>query len=138
MTGNRLFIDTSPLIYLTEKNPVYFNPVSLFFADSIENNKVLVTSTLTASEFEIKPRKLNRPDILKEFEKTVERLFEVSAITWDVAEISSILRVKYTSLKAIDSLQIACALKTNCTTFVTNDRRLNSIKEIQTLLIKDL
>jgi predicted nucleic acid-binding protein len=65
-------------------------------------------------------------------------LFEVSAITWDVAEISSILRAKYTSLKAIDSLQIACALQNNCTTFVTNDRRLKAIEEIQTLLIKDL
>jgi predicted nucleic acid-binding protein len=65
-------------------------------------------------------------------------LSEVSAITWDVAEISSILQAKYTSLKAIDSLQIACALKNNCTTFVTNDRRLKAIEEIQTLLIKDL
>lgn len=138
MTGNRLFVDTPALIYLIEKNPVYFSTVSLFFADPILNNRTLVTSTLTASEFEIKPRKLNRFDILKEFEKTVERLFEVGSITWDVAEISSILRVKYTSLKAIDSLQIACALKNHCTTFVTNDRRLKAIKEIQTLLIKDL
>jgi predicted nucleic acid-binding protein len=138
MTGSRLFIDTSPLIYFVEKSPAFFERVSVLLADSIKNNSVLVTSPLTAAEFGIKPRKLNRPDILKKFEKTVKTLFEVQSIAWDVGEISSILRAKYPSLKAIDSLQIACALKCNCDTFVTNDRRLKAIKEIQILLIKDL
>lgn len=102
------------------------------------NNSIFVTSVLTVAEFGIKPRRLNRKDILDKFDKTVKRLFQLKSITWDVAEISSILRAKYPSLKAIDSLQIACALKHDCNKFFTNDRKLKAVKEIQILLIKDL
>jgi predicted nucleic acid-binding protein len=138
MTGSRLFIDTSPLIYLVEKNPSFYEAVLLFLAEAIKDDAALITSVLTVAEFGVKPRKLNRPDILAKFEQTLDTLFEVQTVDWDVAEISSILRAKYPSLRAIDSLQIACALKDDCDAFVTNDKRLKAIKEIQILLIKDL
>ena len=63
---------------------------------------------------------------------------EVKPITWDIAKLSAILRAKYTSLKAVDSPQIACATKAEADGFLTNDRRLRSIKEIPIILIKDL
>jgi predicted nucleic acid-binding protein len=138
MTGSKLFIDTPVLIYFVEKNPIFFEKVSLFFVSSIEADCKFSTSVLTVAEFGIKPRKLNRSEILIQFEKTVKSLFEVHEINWDVAEISSILRAKYSSLRAIDSLQIACALKNKCDGFVTNDKRLKVIKEINIQLIKDL
>lgn len=136
MTG-KIFIDTPVLIYLVEKNPSFFEPVSLFLAESIESGHSLCTSVITVAEFGIKPRKLNRIDTLSKFERIVKSLLEVQQIDWDVAEISSILRAKYTSLRASDSLQIACAIKNKCSRFVTNDKRLKSIKEISIQLIKE-
>lgn len=138
MTGSKAFIDTAPIIYLVEQNPEYFEAVSLFFADSIRNNIALTTSVLTTAEVEIKPRKLGKKDLTIKFEKTIKSLFEVYPITWEVAQISATLRAKYSSLRAIDSLQIACALHNKCGTFVTNDKRLRIIKEIPIVLIKNL
>ncbi len=55
MTGSKLFLDTS----------------------AIEAGYTLTTSVLTIAEFGIKPRKLNRNDILSKFRKTVKNLFDV-------------------------------------------------------------
>jgi predicted nucleic acid-binding protein len=137
MTGN-LFIDTAPVIYLIEENPKYFKQVSTFMAESLRQRKTLVTSVLTTAEFEIKPRKLEQPEVIDKFEKIVKPYFQIDNITWLIAEISSILRAKYKPLKAIDALQVACALKNKCEYFITNARRLKMIKEIPILLIKDL
>lgn len=138
MTETKKFIDTAILIYLVEQNPDFFDQVSLFFANSIKEDVSLVTSVLTVAEFSIKPRRLGKLDLLNKFEKTVKSLMDVEIIDWNVAEISSTLRSKYASLKAIDSLQLACAIKSNCQTFVTNDRRLKIVKDIKIQLIKDL
>lgn len=138
MTGSKVFIDTAPIIYLVEQNPEYFEQVSLFLADSIRGNVTLTTSVLTTAEVEIRPRKLGKKDLTSKFEKTIKSLFEVYPITWEIAQISATLRAKYSSLRAIDSLQIACAIQTKCEDFITNDKRLRVIKEISITLIKDL
>lgn len=138
MTGSKVFIDTAPIIYLVEQNPEYFEQVSLFLADSIRSNVALTTSVLTTAEVEIKPRKLGKKDLTSKFEKTIKSLFEVYPITWEIAQISATLRAKYSSLRAIDSIQIACAIQNKCEDFVTNDKRLRVIKEIPITLIKNL
>jgi predicted nucleic acid-binding protein len=135
---DRIFLDTPIIIYLIEKNPAFFESVSLFIAESIEADCSLFTSVLTTAEFGIKPRKLNRLSTIHIFEKTVKSLLEVKEIDWEVAEISTILRAKYFSLRAMDSLQIACAIRNKCNRFVTNDRRLRAIKEINIQLITEL
>lgn len=114
MTGSKFFIDTAPLIYLVEENPKFVEKISLFLADSIQNNSQLITSVLTVAEFEIKPRKLNRLDVISKFDKIAKAAFIVEPISWDIAKISAGLRAKYSSLKGIDSLQVACALNNDC------------------------
>ncbi|WP_414693468.1 type II toxin-antitoxin system VapC family toxin [Ohtaekwangia sp.] len=138
MTGSKVFIDTAPTIYLVEQNPAYFEQVSIYLADAIRSNSALTTSVLTTAEVEIKPRKLGKKELTTKFEKTIQSLFEVYPITWDVAQRFATLRAKYTSLRAIDSLQIACAIHHRCESFVTNDKRLKTIKEIPIILIRNL
>ncbi len=138
MTGDKIFIDTAPLIYLVENHPKYIEPISLYLANVISNNGIFVTSVVTIAEFGIKPKKLKRLDVLTKFNNIVDTLLSVKEINWDVAEISSTLRVRYPALRSADSFQLACALENKCTTFLTNDRKLKSIKEIEVLLVKDL
>ena len=138
MTATKLFFDTRPVIYLVEENPRYFDTVSFFLAEAIQNEIVLTTSVLTVAEASIKPKKFNRTDLETKFEKVLNSVFEVQPVTWDVAEISATLRAKYASLRAMDSLQVACALATGCDSFITNDRRLKIIKEIRIQQITDL
>jgi predicted nucleic acid-binding protein len=138
MTDTKLFFDTPPIIYLVEEHPHYFETVTLFLAEAIRDGIVLTTSVLTLAEASIKPRKLNILDLETKFEKVLESVFEVQPVTWNVAQISATLRAKYTSLRAMDSLQVACAIASECNSFITNDRRLKIIKEIRIQQITDL
>lgn len=38
MIGSNVFVDTAPIIYLVERHRIYFEPVSLFFASTIQQN----------------------------------------------------------------------------------------------------
>jgi predicted nucleic acid-binding protein len=138
MPRSRLFIDSPPIIYLIEGNQTFIEKVADFFEQSVKQDVNLYTSALTVAEIYIKPIKLKRTDLVAKFDKLLKTVLEVKSITWDIAELSATLRSRYTSLKAVDALQIACAIQTNCTGFVTNDRRLKFIKEIPILLVKDL
>lgn len=138
MTGSKLFFDTPPVIYLIEENPRFIEPVRLFLSEAIRNEIQLTTSVVTMAETSIKPKKQSNKRIVVEIERTLKNLFEVHPITWEIAEISATLRAKYTSLRGMDSLQIACAIATGCDAFITNDRKLKIVKEIRIQQIKDL
>jgi len=138
MTGSKLFFDTPPVIYLVEEVPHYFDSVTLFLARAIQNEVILVTSAVTLAETGIKPKKFKQTDLETKFERVLKSTFQVQPITWDVAKISATLRAKYTSLRGMDSLQIACAIATGCDAFITNDRKLKIVKEIRIQQIKDL
>jgi predicted nucleic acid-binding protein len=136
--GLTLFFDSAPIIYLVEKNPAFLERVKMFLYEAIEQDCMLLTSVLIISEVLVKPQKLNKIEVLDQFESTIKTLFEVRPITWDIAKLSATLRSKYAPLKAIDSFQIASAVNAKCDGFVTNDRRLKFIKEIPIILIRDL
>jgi predicted nucleic acid-binding protein len=138
MTGSKLFFDTPPVIYLVEEVPDFFHTVTLFLAQAIQNEAILVTSAVTLAEVGIKPKKFKQTDLETKFERVLGSTFEVQSITWNVAEISATLRAKYASLRGMDSLQIACAIATGCDAFITNDRRLKIVKEIRIQQITDL
>ena len=50
---------------------------------------------------------------------------------------SAQIRAKYKSFKSMDSLQLACAIMSGCDVFLTNDRQLRQITEIQCILLDE-
>jgi predicted nucleic acid-binding protein len=138
MTDSKIFFDSAPLIYLVEFNEVFYEKISLFMAESIANRKQMVTSVVSFAEFGVKPRKLGKKDIIDRFEKTITNLFDIQDVDLEVASIAAGLRAKYSSLRGMDALQVASAIRANADIFVTNDRRLKAIKEIKVTLVKEL
>ena len=61
----------------------------------------------------------------------------LSNISVEDAELAGKLRGKYRSLKALDALRIAVAINLGVDVFLTNDLKLGSIEEIQTLILKN-
>lgn len=123
-----IFIDTSPFIYIIEDNKSFSAKVEEFLAESFAEEALFVTSVITVSEFEVKPKKLNNTQALRNFRELLEKFyFKIFDVTLEVAERSSDLRAKYDSLKLIDSLQLAIAIQHKCSKFYTNDHRLKHI-----------
>jgi predicted nucleic acid-binding protein len=98
----------------------------------------MVTSVVSFAEFGVKPRKLGKKDVIDRFEKTITNLFDIQDVDLEVASIAAGLRAKYSSLRGMDALQVASAIRADADIFVTNDKRLKAIKEIKVILVKEL
>ena len=137
--SNSVFLDTSPIIYLIESNPLFYPKISSYVAISIKNDVPILTSVISIAEFGVKPKKINKLELIEDLEQMLSVLqIKVVDINLETAEISSSLRAKYQSLKSFDALQRASAISNNCNVFVTNDKRLKTITEINVLTMDEL
>ena len=135
----KIFVDTAPFIYLIENNPEFGEKVKSYISEMLREGGILKTSVITLMEFGVKPMKEDRLDVIIKFEELLEKLnIEIIDIDKEIATESYKLRAKYEFLKGMDALQIGTAIKNECMKFVTNDKKLSKIKEIEIVLITDL
>ena len=139
IVSDSVFLDTSLIIYLIENSPAFYSKVSFYLADSIRKDIPVLTSVISIAEFGVKPKRLNNLELIAEMEQMLSVLqVKVLDVTMEMSEISSSLRAKYPSLKSSDALQLASAISSNCNSFVTNDKRLKIITEINVLTMDEL
>ena len=141
MNGSeKIFFDTSPFIYLLEDHPKYAITVRDFITDhTLFFESTFFTSSLTFAEFFVKPKKNNDQGLIEKFKNKIKEFnFVVFDITAEIAEFSCDLRVTYSFLKTIDSLQLATAISFGCNKFITNDFGLSKINEIEIILVDNL
>jgi predicted nucleic acid-binding protein len=97
-----------------------------------------MTSVLTLLEIAIKPLRLGRPEIADAYEALIGDITNLAIKNVDVrsARIGAELRATY-GLRTPDSLQIAACVANGAEAFVTNDRRLRRVKEIDIVVLDD-
>ncbi|WP_017326546.1 PIN domain-containing protein [Synechococcus sp. PCC 7336] len=135
----RLFLDTAPVIYYLENNPIYQSLVVSVF-DRIEAGRLTaVTSPVTLAECLVHPYRLGRTKLQQAYQRTIvnaeNTLFQT--IGELAAQRAAQLRASY-NLSLPDFLQLAAALAANCEAFLTNDINLKRVGELQILVIKEL
>ena len=134
----KIFVDTAPFIYLIENHPKFSVKVKKAITDAIVNGDELVTSVITFMEFGVRPEKENRQDLITKFEELMERLnIDILVIDKEAGRRAYKLRAKYDFLKGMDALQLALSIKEQCSTFITNDKKLKKITEIQVKTLDD-
>ncbi len=134
----KIFIDTAPFIYLIENHPVFGELAKEVLNTAFLNDDELITSVVTLAEFGVKPERENRQDVIEKFEKM---LFDLSISVIDIdkgtAKTAYQLRARYKGLKGMDAFQLAVALNENCDKFVTHDKKLKIITEIEVVALDD-
>jgi predicted nucleic acid-binding protein len=134
----KVFLDTVIFIYLLENNKYFGDSVANFLEYCTTNGISLTTSVITYKEFCIKPYKLGRNELITAFEDMCTDLnISLQDVTLLVADTAAKLRSKYQGLRGMDALQISAAIHSECDKFMTNDRRLRQVNEIEVMLIKD-
>lgn len=134
----KVFFDTAPFIYLIENHPDYYAKVEQCFVKAEEDNWELLTSVLSIAEFGVKPEKEDRQDLIIDLDNLlIDFHFQVVDINVEIARQSYQLRAKYNALKAMDSIQLAVAIKMGCTQFFTNDKKLKKVEELNVTLIDE-
>jgi predicted nucleic acid-binding protein len=135
----KIFIDTAPFIYLIENHPVFASKMKTLITNAIVNKEDIITSVVTISEFGVKPTKDNRPNLIKKFEELLSRLnVEVLVIDQSAAKKAYELRAKYHFLKGMDAFQLALSINEKCGRFITNDKKLKRVTEINVDTMDDL
>ncbi len=134
---NRTFIDTAPFVYLLEYNEVLTDKTKRVFG-GLNANTQFLTSVITYAEYCVKPKTINNKKAITEFLNLLNDLeCDIKNIDINIAESTAELRAKYQFLRTPDALQLATAIYNDCNKFITNDKKLKQITEIEIVLITD-
>lgn len=131
---SRLAVDTMIIIYLIEGNRVYSESIKKILknADEIIFSSFGLGEALVGFE---KSENLKEKLKFFSFIESFERL-KVVGFGKQEALFFARLRAKYFSLKAPDAIHLATALSSEADAFLTNDRKLPGIKEINVFTLK--
>ena len=136
--SEKVFFDTAPFIYLIENHPEFYQKTEELIFNLAMSSASFYTSVLTETEFNVQPIKLNKRELIDDFEKILVDIgFKVHNIDIGIAKKAAELRVKH-GLKTLDALQVATAIESDCSVFVTNDKGLKRLSELKVILISEL
>jgi predicted nucleic acid-binding protein len=134
-----VLLDTAPVIYHLEKNPVFAPAMEEFLRLRAERGIVLVTTPITLAECLVHPIQQGRADL--EFAYRALITTGENTTFWPIGEeegaMAARLRAKY-GLTLDDSLQMATAVQANCQVVLTNDAALAKVTEVRVLVVGDL
>jgi predicted nucleic acid-binding protein len=131
-------VDTSPFIYYIEGHP-QFGPLAREIFDQISVGTCRgVTSVVTLMEIIVKPNRDQQLGVANEYATILSQLPNLDVVPVDNSDAwrAGTLRAMNT-IRPADALQIATCIGAGATVFVTNDRRLRQINEIDVLILGD-
>lgn len=131
-------LDTSVFIYFIEEHPRWIDVVDSILGLAASGRQ-LITSEVTLLECLVIPYRAGDLALAERYEAFLCRSRGLSLIPVDRPSLRAAaqLRARY-GLKTPDALQIAAALSTSSTSFVTNDRRVPEIPGLRILQLRDL
>ncbi len=129
---SKVFFDTSAFIYFIEEKEPYFKSLKILFEANKTGDFQIVTSPLTLTEVLVLPLRQKKGHLVNEHKDIITNSPFVFLQSIDVgtAVVAAKIRATY-NLQTPDALQIACAITSGATFFLTNDRQLSVVKEIK-------
>jgi predicted nucleic acid-binding protein len=128
--------DTMVFIYLFEDSPE-FGAVCDFILREVQSGKIEgVVTPITAAEILVKPLQHKRHDLADRYRlalRSMRNLFPIP-LSFETGLLAGSLRAKY-GLPLPDMIQIACAMKSETPTLVSNDKAFQQIEEVEVFLL---
>ena len=114
----RVYIDTAPIIYYLEHSAFYMEKMKHFFESCLEHDIQIVTSTITIEEYLVFPYQSGQMEFADNFKRFLQYMnVEIVNIDDRIAEQAAKIRGRFKSFKAMDSLQLAAAIISECDMF---------------------
>lgn len=134
---NKIFLDTSPIVYYLEKNDQYYLKMKNFWRKYERCD--YVTSAVTITEYLTYPYQRDNLKLIHSFYAFINGMeIEVKSIDSTIAEKAAQIRAEYKFFKTMDALQLASAVLTGCDMFLTNDKQLKQFKEVKCITLDEL
>ena len=131
-------VDTALFIYFIEEHPRFLRLIEPLFAAADEGKRELVTSALTLLEVLVVPFRAGNLALGERYENLLTQSagIRIVEVTRDQLRTAAQLRAA-TAVRTPDALQLAAAITSGCTSFITNDRRLPAVAGIRVLQLAD-
>lgn len=136
--AKKIGIDTVVLIYLFEEHPHYVKQAEQFLK-SVEDGRVeAVFSSIGMIELLTGPKKRKQYELAARYRELLSNFphLTITGINENIVELASDLRARY-SISTPDAIHVACAIDFEAYIFVTNDKRLKKIKEIDIQILSE-
>lgn len=138
LKGQRVYFDTNPLIYFVEGLAEYQAVVLPVFEMLGKGELSAQTSPLTLTETTLKPLRTGHAALVAAYhdlllDPDVFTLTQMTPQTFmQAAQIAAEL-----NLKTPDALHMACAVQSECNTFLTNDLKIKPYAGVQVVYVSD-
>ena len=137
MRDSKVFLDTSPLIYLLDSDVNFGDKTNKILSALARDNNQFVSSVITCTEYLVIPyRTDNRPLVDAFWELVADCGMILYPITKEIALKAADIRAEY-GFKTMDSLQLAVACMEGCQMFLTNDKQLRRFREISCVTVEE-
>lgn len=132
-------LDTAPFIYFFEDHPKHAAYLESLFERNQAGELLLVTSTVTLLEVLVLPLREKRRELVRSYRNALlgSKGIELLSVRADVAERAAELRAKY-GIRSPDAIQVAAALCADADCFVTNDKQLKQIEELNIVILDEV
>ena len=136
--GGPVAVDTSIFIYFIEEHPEFLRLVHPLFQAADAGVATLVTSAVTLLELLVMPYRKGDALLAAKYEQLLTRSRGVRLIDLDRSQLraAAYLRALH-GLRTVDAIQIAAALASGCSTFLTNDLRVPTIPGLKVVQLSD-
>jgi predicted nucleic acid-binding protein len=137
--GTVVALDTAPLIYLIEENQTYLSCVRPFFEAVDRGDLQVVTSTLTLTEVLVHPLRHGDRKLADQYRRILLHANQITTVPVSdaIAEEAAQLRVSH-GFRTPDAIQLATAVRTGASSFLTNDARFSSVGALTVLVLNQL
>jgi len=139
LQGEVVGLDTTPLIYFIEENPIYLEMVRSFFEAMDRREFSVVTSMVTLLEVLVHPFRRGDAALAQQYRDILLSAAGLTtiALSRDIAEEAARLRAT-SNIRTPDAIQMATAIQEGASFFLTNDARLPSLPELTVLVLDEL
>jgi predicted nucleic acid-binding protein len=137
--GQILGIDSSPLIYFIEDHPRYAPALIELFEGADRGALSLVTSTVAIAEVLVHPLRSGRAELVRAYRDILLGSTGMTAVpvSAEIAELAATIRADHHS-RTPGALQLATAVYSGAAAFVTNDRGIPRLSNLELVLLSDL
>lgn len=133
----KLFLDACSIIYLIESQQEQGCHARLLVNQALQTKTQLAVSRLSFLECRVLPLKTQNAKLLDYYDRFF-RLpgLEIVELDANVIDIATELRANHPgALRTPDAIQLACAITSGTNQFLTGDKKLAAIQEVEVIII---
>jgi predicted nucleic acid-binding protein len=125
--GATVYLDTNPLIYLTEGNPAFKASIEKLFTEFEKAQAQFVTSELALTEVLVHPLRNHDAALVAIYERLFDTLVQPLPVSREVLIYAAQLRADTPSLRTPDAIHLATATLAKADAFVSGDAGIKDV-----------